>query len=90
MSIALVFISLSLMADTPPAPGTTAVVTPTPAAVDKKADPTICRTYDELGSRIAQKRICKKASEWALDDADAKGERIYQLNRMRSNGPPGG
>ncbi len=88
---ALLFVSLVLATDPPsaptPAPAPAATTT---ASVQKKADPTICRTYDEMGTRIAQKRVCKKASQWVMDDAEARGEHINQLNRMRDPGQPTG
>jgi hypothetical protein len=72
-------------ADTQPEPAKSAV-----AEKKADADPVVCRTYDQLGSRIAQKRVCKKSSQWVLDDADMRGQHINQLNQMRSNGPPNG
>jgi hypothetical protein len=89
MSIVLAFMSAVLMSGAAPAAeGADAKAAPTVKRAE--ADPVVCKSYDQLGSRIAQKRICKKTSEWQVDDAEARGERINQLNRLRGTGSPTG
>ena len=57
------------------------------ATAAKPADPVICRTDDELGSRIAKRKICMKRSEWR-DVGHESGQWVEQKSTYL--GKPGG
>ena len=47
------------------------------------ADKVICRTMDELGSRLASKRVCLTRSQWRQQQ-EAQRENVDRAQRIRT------
>ena len=75
---AMAMTASAVSADSPPA------ATASPAASDKNAaDKVVCRTFDEIGSRIAKKRICLTRAQWR-ENAAIEGRGLEQSEALRS------
>ena len=62
------------------------VVTPStatpPPSVQKEA--MVCRRIEQIGSRLARKRVCRTAAEWAQQsDQGRRDLEIQQQNRVQ-------
>ena len=50
------------------------------------ANRTICRSVEQLGTRLSKKKVCATASEWAaMRTQQREGTERMQTNRWKSN-----
>jgi predicted carbohydrate-binding protein with CBM5 and CBM33 domain len=85
-----VALTASLFASAPVAAQVRPQSQPAPAATPKAAvsDPVICEKEEELGSRLAAKKICHTRSQWQelrMSDRSVT-ERAQQQRAMRAEG----
>ena len=73
---------------TQPASDSAPVAKPAAPAETVAADPIVCKTQTETGSRVRRNKICMTQSEW---EAQRQAARRYKENIDRSrSGQPGG
>ena len=53
-----------------------------------QSDPVVCQAYDELGSRLKHRKICKHRSEWRAQQEEDR-QVINRVQVQRGLDPPG-
>lgn len=85
--MAMLAVSALLLATS--APVTSGTVAPTDLAPAKQDEGAmVCKRYNELGSRLTAKRVCKTKKEW--EEARALNSEVVRQQRGAIGGPQPG
>lgn len=68
--------------------GTTQPSTAKPQDAKEEADPMICQSFKELGSRIKRRKVCMRRTEWQRQHQEEK-QMIDRTQVLRGIATPG-